>query len=413
MLYHLNEIKNAAMMPAKVWSDAMGLFASAMPQEADAYSSILSATSEMIGRSTMAFDRPEFGLQSTIRNDEVLSIVERNVLHKPFCSLKLFERHNKNGRAYQKDPNVLICAPLSGHFATLLRDTVRGMLPYHNVYVTDWENARDVPLKEGNFNFQNYVDYLLDFMRYLGRDTHVIAVCQPSVPVLAAVSLLAEYNEPSQPRTMTLMGGPIDTRINPGPVNDFSEEHSMLWYKNNLITKIPSGYAGSGREVCPGFLILQGFMSLNVKRHRDAHMELFTKLIKGDREGADAHKRFYDEYRAVLDMPGDYYLDSIRIAFKDHLLPKGLLNWRGYLVRPDKIKKTALMTVEGELDEISCPGQTLAAHGLCSNLPDSLRSHYVQVGTGHYGIFNGRRWREEIQPLIHCFIREHNGTKLF
>ena len=413
MLYHLNEMKNAAMAPTKMWSDAMGMFASAMPQEADAYSTLLSATSEMIGRSAMTFERPEFGLSETIRGDEVLKIVERKVLHKPFCTLRYFERHDENGAVDYKDPKVLICAPLSGHFATLLRDTVRAMLPYHRVYITDWENARDVSLKEGNFNFQNYVDYFLDFMRYLGRDTHVIAVCQPSVPALAAVSLLADYNEPCQPRTMTLMGGPIDTRINPGPVNEFSQEHSLLWYKNNLITKIPKGYAGAGREVCPGFLILQGFMSLNVKRHRDAHSELFAKLIKGDREGAEAHKRFYDEYRAVLDMPGDYYLDSIRIAFKDHLLPKGLLNWRGYLIRPERIKKTALMTVEGELDEISCPGQTYAAHDLCSGLPNSMRSHYVQVGSGHYGIFNGRRWREEIQPLIHCFIREHNGTRLF
>lgn len=412
MLYHLNEFKNAAMMPAKMWSDAVGIFASSLPEEANSYSKILSATSGVIGRSTMTFDKPQFGLFQTVRDGQVLDVVEKKVMIKPFCTLRYFQRYKNGAPVSFNDPKVLICAPFSGHFATLLRDTVRMMLPYHDVYITDWHNARDVPLKEGNFNFQNYVDYLLDFIRHLGRDINVVAVCQPSVPVVCAVALLAEYDEPCQPRTMTLMGGPIDTRINPGPVNQFSVDHSMLWYKNNLITTVPSSYSGAGREVCPGFLMLQGFMSLNAQRHQDANFDLFSKLIQGDREGVDAHKKFYDEYRAVLDMPGDYYLDSIRIAFRDHSLPKGLLTWRGYLVRPEKIKKTALMTVEGEYDEISCPGQTYAAHALCSKLPDKMRSHYMQLGTGHYGIFNGRRWREEIQPLIGCFIREHGSHRI-
>ncbi len=408
MLYHLNEFKNAAMMPTKLWSDAVGIFASAMPTEADSYSKILSASSQIIGRSAMTFDQPQFCISETIRNDEVLKVVEKKIMIKPFCTLRYFQRQREGQAVNFKDPKVLICAPLSGHFATLLRDTVKAMLPYHEVYITDWHNARDVSLKEGKFNFQTYIDYLLDFIRYLGKDLHVIAVCQPAVPVLSTVALLAEYNEPCQPRTMTLMGGPIDTRINPGPVNQFAEDHSMLWFKNNLISKVPGSYAGAGREVCPGFLMLQGFMSLNVQRHQEANFNLFKKLIQGDREGAEAHTKFYDEYRAVLDMPADYYLDSIRIAFKEHLLPHGMLTWRGYLIRPEKIKKTALMTVEGQLDEISCPGQTYAAHDLCSKLSDSMRSHYLQVGTGHYGIFNGRRWREEIQPLISLFIREHD-----
>ncbi|AIK96640.1 polyhydroxyalkanoate depolymerase [Candidatus Odyssella acanthamoebae] len=408
MLYHLNEFKNVAMMPTKMWSDAVGMFASAMPTEADSYSKILSASSQIIGRSAMTFDQPQFGLSQTVRHNEVLKVVEKKIMVKPFCTLRYFQRQREEGVVNFKDPKVLICAPLSGHFATLLRDTVKAMLPHHEVYITDWHNARDVPLKEGKFNFQTYIDYLLDFIRHLGKDLHIIAVCQPAVPVLSTVSLLAEYNEPCQPRTMTLMGGPIDTRVNPGPVNQFAEDHSMLWFKNNLISKVPGSYVGAGREVCPGFLMLQGFMSLNVQRHQEANFNLFKKLIQGDREGAEAHTKFYDEYRAVLDMPADYYLDSIRIAFKEHLLPKGLLTWRGYLIRPEKIKKTALMTVEGELDEISCSGQTYAAHELCSKLPDTMRSHYLQLGTGHYGIFNGRRWREEIQPLISLFIREHD-----
>lgn len=408
MLYHLHELRKAALRPTNLLSGTMDVWAKSLPEEMTAYGRVISATSEVVHRSTRVFGKPEFGLSHCVRNSETLDILEREVMVKPFCTLKQFQRLTNGIPQYPEDPRVLIVAPLSGHHATLLRDTVRALLPDHNVYITDWSDAKHVSLKEGIFSFDHYIDYLLDFIRYLGADLHIIAVCQPAVPVLCAVSLLAEYNEPCQPRTMTLMGGPIDTRINPGQVNQFAQEHSMRWLKENLTTEVPVSYQGRSRQVCPGFLMLTGFMSLNAQRHRDAMTSLFESLVKGDNESAEAHRKFYDEYRAVLDMPADYYLDSIRIAFKEHLLPQGLLTWRGYPIRPEKIKRTALLTVEGELDDISCPGQTLAAHDLCSGLDSSLKKSYLQKGVGHYGIFNGHRWREEIRPQVSQFIQQHH-----
>lgn len=406
MLYHLHELKNAAMLPTKIWSDAINIMASSLPEEMNPYSNLMTATSEIVGRSIKTFSKPEFGLKTAIRDGVEVSIVEKKTIIKPFCTLLHFERQLKNKAVDFKDPKVLICAPYSGHFATLLRDTARAMIPDHDVYITDWHDARHVPMKEGEFNFQTYVDYLLDFIRYLGPNVHIIAVCQPSVPLLAAVSLLADYEEECQPKSMTLMGGPIDTRINPGKVNEFANDHSLDWYTQNLTTVVPHTYEGGGRRVCPGFLMIHGFMSLNIERHKEASVNLFQDLVKGDSEGADAHKKFYDEYRAVLDMPAHYYIDSIRIAFKDFSLPQRQLLWRGYLVLPSKIERTALMTIEGELDDISCVGQTAAAHDLCDRLPKSMHATHIQMGVGHYGIFNGRRWREQIQPKIAAFIRE-------
>lgn len=407
MLYHLYELRKAAMMPAQAWSDAMSILTSTIPEELNPYSNLMNATSEVVGRSVKTYTKPEFGISSVISHDTEVAIVEKIAMIKPFCTLRHFQKQLQGKPASFKDPRVLICAPYSGHFATLLRDTVRAMLPEHDVYITDWHDARHIPLKEGEFNFQTYVDYLLDFIRYLGPNTHVMAVCQPSVPLLAAVSLLAEYEEDCQPKTMTLMGGPIDTRINPGKVNKFADEHSLNWYIQNLITDVPHIYEGGGRRVCPGFLMIQGFMSLNIERHQEASLKLYQHLIQGDQESAETHKKFYDEYRAVLDMPADYYIDSIRIAFKEFLLPKRQLLWRGYLVLPSRIEKTALLTIEGELDDISCVGQTGAAHDLCDRLPESMKSAHIQMGVGHYGIFNGRKWREQIQPKIAAFIREY------
>lgn len=405
MFYHLNELKNAVLSPTKLWSDTINVLASSIPEELNPYISIVTANTEMLSRSLQTFPKPRFGIKTVPRDDITLTIKERNVMVKPFCTLKKFDRYDGEKLFGSKEPPLLIVAPLSGHFATLLRDTVRAMLPHHEVYITDWHDARHIPLKEGEFTFNSYVDYLLDFIRYLGRNCHVLAVCQPSVPLLCAVSLLAENNEKCQPKTMTLMGGPIDTRINPGQVNTFSYEHSLEWYKKNVIDSVPPPYEGYGRRVCPGFLMLYGFLSLNAQRHNESMQKFYDNLIKGDAESVEAHKAFYNEYRAVLDMPGDYFLDSIRIVFKEHLLPKGLLVWRGYPIRPGKIRKTALMTVEGELDDISCMGQTEAAHELCHNLPEKMHYHHVQPNVGHYGIFNGRRWRQEIQPRVAEFIR--------
>lgn len=408
MLYHLHELKKAALLPAHTWSEMMEAWVDGIPDDINPYGRLLSASTKIMERTTRVFTKPEFGIKEVDRNGEILTIQEVGVMVKPFCTLKYFQRLRGTTPETFNDPKVLIVAPLSGHFATLLRDTVRSMMPMHEVYITDWADASQVPLKEGLFSLQNYIDYLLDFIRYLGPNLHVIAVCQPSVPVISAVSLLAEYNEPCQPRTMTLMGGPVDTRINPGKVNEFAAEHSMRWFKDNLIVKVPSYRKGADRYVCPGFLMLTGFMSLNVDRHKEAGFKLFEHLIRGAEEEAEAHSKFYDEYRSVLDMPADYYLDSINVAFKEHSLPRGTFTWRGYLISPSKIKNTALLTVEGELDDISCPGQTLAAHDLCSSLPSSMKFQHLQEGVGHYGIFNGRRWRQIIQPKIAAIIREFN-----
>lgn len=408
MLYHLNELKNAALYPTQMWLDAINVLASSVPEELNPYASFIAASTEVMSRSIQTFPKPHFNINSVERGGEKIRVVERDVITKPFCRLKQFQRYKGNKALNAQDPQVLIVAPLSGHFATLLRDTVAAMIPHHDVYITDWQDARHIPLKEGEFTFNTYIDYLLDFIRYLGRDCHVMAVCQPSVPLMCAVSLLAENNEDCQPKTMTLMGGPIDTRINPGKVNQFSVDHSLGWYKANTITTVPPPYAGTGRQVCPGFLMLRGFLSLNPERHTDAVYKFYENLMKGDSGNTEMHKAFYNEYRSVLDMPGEYFIDSIRIAFKEYALPRGLLVWRGYPIRPSKIRKTALMTVEGELDDISCVGQTYAAHGLCENLPKDMHYSYVQKGVGHYGIFNGRRWRTEIQPRVAKFIKNFN-----
>lgn len=407
MLYHLHEFKNAALKPTHMWSEAVDFLMTSVPKELTPYSRMFSASAEMMERSTRIFPKPDFNIHRVERGSDVLNVEEHHLMSKPFCTLTNFRRFIQDRPFKSNDPKVLIVAPLSGHFATLLRDTARAMIPYHDVYITNWVDSKYVSLKEGMFSFDHYVDYLLDFIRYLGKDLHIIAVCQPAVPVMCVASLLGEYNEPCQPKTMTLMGGPIDTRINPGKVNTFAQEHSIDWYRKNLIAKVPNYYPGGGRRVLPGFIMLTGFMSLNMERHQEANAKLFQHLVQGDDESADAHRKFYDEYRAVMDLPADYFLQSIDYAFMRFLLPKGLMTWRGYLVRPDKIKKTALLTVEGELDDISCPGQTYAAHDLCSGLPRSMKSHYVQEGVGHYGIFNGRRWRQKIQPKIAEFIKAH------
>lgn len=374
---------------------------------------VMTAANEFLERGTRIFLKPEFDIDHVLRQGQKLSIREQDICVKPFCTLKRFARFDKKTEFKSNDPKVLIVAPLSGHYASLLRDTIKSAAHDHDVYVTDWHNARNISLAQGNFTLDNYIDYLLDFIRLLGEEElHIIAVCQPAVPVLAAVSLLATHKENCQPASMTLMGGPIDTRINPGEVNEFSTNHSIEWMRRNIITRVPLYYEGAGREVCPGFAMLNGFMSLNIDRHKMATIKLFEYLIQNDGDSAVAHRKFYDEYRSVLDMPAQYFLDSIHTVFHEHLLPKGAMEWRGYAVRPQDIKRTALMTVEGELDDISCVGQTKAAHDLCKNLADYKQDHHMQIGVGHYGIFNGRRWRSEIYPKIARFIQKHRPAHM-
>jgi poly(3-hydroxybutyrate) depolymerase len=300
----------------------------------------------------------------------------------------------------------LLVAPLSGHHSTLLRDTVRGLLPLHDVYITDWTDARMVPLSEGRFHLHDYIYYVQEFIRTLGPDVHVISVCQPTVPVLAAISLMATDNDPHLPKTMTMMGGPIDPRKSPTQVNNLATEKKFSWFENTVIYSVPANYPGYGRKVYPGFLQHTGFVAMNPDRHAQSHWDFYQHLVKGDDESAEQHRKFYDEYNAVLDMPADYYLETIKTVFQEFHLPKGTWEVEGK-VRPQDIKTVALFTVEGELDDISGAGQTQAAHELCSSIPANMKQDFVAPGCGHYGIFSGRRWREIIAPKIAEFIQKH------
>jgi poly(3-hydroxybutyrate) depolymerase len=301
---------------------------------------------------------------------------------------------------------VLLVAPLSGHHATLLRDTVRALLPNHDIYVTDWVDARMVPVSNGPFHLDDYVKYVQDFIRLLGPDVHVISVCQPTVPVLAAISLMASNNDPCLPRSMVMMGGPIDTRLSPTEVNDLATTKPYSWFETNLIHRVPARHPGAGRRVYPGFLQHAGFLAMNTDRHVRSHHDFYLHLLRGADDDAESHRRFYDEYNAVMDMPAEFYLDTIKVVFQEQRLARGTWEIDGQLVDPSAIKDVALFTIEGELDDISGLGQTAVALTLCSNIPEGKKQHYTAVGCGHYGIFSGRRWREMVYPKIARFIRE-------
>lgn len=372
----------------------------------------ISASAEMTERLTRKFGKPSFNIDETEIGGETVRVTREAVIEKPFCRLLHFRRHTR-----RNDPKVLIVAPMSGHFATLLRGTVQAMLPHHDVYITDWLDARQVPLAEGKFNLDTYITYLREFMSLLGPETHVIAVCQPAVPVLAAVSLMATENDPNQPLTMTLMGGPIDTRVSKTKVTELAEARPLKWFEQAVIHEVPFYYPGAFRKVYPGFLQLTGFMSMNLDRHVGSHMKFFQHLIEGDGESAEKHREFYNEYLSVMDIPAEFYLQTVETVFQRQLLPRGRMKWRDPLsdklldVRPQDITHTALLTIEGELDDISARGQTTAAHELCYSLPQHKQYHLFQLKTGHYGIFNGRRWREEVMPRLRHFIREFDPGK--
>ncbi len=408
MLYHFHEMKNAMMIPARVQAQLLrSVFQNPWnPLSHTPLGKNISASAVIIERMTRRFGRPEFGLHETVIGGKKVKVDEKTIIDKPFCRLLNFSRKTK-----RKDPRVLLVAPMSGHYATLLRGTVAALLPHHDVYITDWEDAREVDISEGPFNLDTYITYLREFMSLLGPDTHLIAVCQPTVPVLAAVSLMASENDPNQPRSMTLMGGPVDTRVSMTEVTDLAEKRPLSWFEKNAVCNVPFPYTGAHRRVYPGFLQLGGFMSMNLDRHVGSHMKFYQHLVEGDGDSADAHRRFYNEYLSVMDIPAEFYLQTIETVFQRHLLPKGRMKWRDPLsdklvdVRPQDIQKTALLTVEGELDDISARGQTTAAHELCHTLPQRMQYHHFQLECGHYGIFNGRRWRGEIMPRIRNFIR--------
>ena len=406
MLYDLHELQRAFLTPLAAFTDTGSqLFSN--PYSPLAYTPLsrqIAAAYELMHRLGKDYEKPAWNLPVTQVDGKEVAVAEHTVVDKPFCKLVHFQRKLPARRP--ADPAVLLVAPLSGHHATLLRDTVRALLPAHDVYVTDWVDARMVPLSAGPFHLDDYVRYVQEFIRLLGPDVHVMSVCQPTVPVLAAVSLMASAKDPCLPRSMTMMGGPIDTRQSPTQVNRLATTKPYSWFENNLIYRVPTRYPGAGRLVYPGFLQHAGFVAMNPDRHLQSHYDFYLDLIKGDDSDAQAHRRFYDEYNAVLDMPAEFYLDTIRIVFQDFLLPKGKWEIDGRKVDPAAITKVWLFTIEGELDDISGQGQTRAAQNLCKNIDKSRKQHYTAPGCGHYGIFSGRRWRETICPKIAQFIRQ-------
>ncbi|SAL43305.1 polyhydroxyalkanoate depolymerase, intracellular [Caballeronia humi] len=376
-------------------------------------SSRFAAGYELLYRLGKDYEKPEFEIHQIEKNGHKIPIVEQTVVEKPFCRLLRFKRYADDSMAVSNmkdEPVVLVCAPLSGHHSTLLRDTVKTLLQDHKVYITDWIDARMVPFEDGAFHLDDYVEYIQEFIRHIGAsDLHVISVCQPTVPVLAAISLMASRGEDT-PRTMTMMGGPIDARRSPTSVNSLANEHSYGWFENNVIYTVPANYPGVGRKVYPGFLQHAGFVAMNPERHLTAHWDFYQNLLRGDDEDAEQHRRFYDEYNAVLDMAAEYYLETIRIVFQEFRLAEGTWDVNGELVRPQDIKNTALFTIEGELDDISGSGQTRAAHDLCTGIPVKNKKHFTAEKAGHYGIFSGRRWRTMVYPQLREFILEHDKT---
>src|SRR6478736_8364950 len=404
-LYWVYETSLAALNPARAWADATRLFFKnpVNPLSFTTYGKSVAAACELFERSTRRYGRPEWQISSTLVGGERVPIHISTVWERPFCRLVHFERVFEH-HPRRPQPKLLLVAPLSGHYPTLLRGTVEAFLPNHEVYITEWVNASMVPLAEGSFDLDDYIDYLISILHVLGGDTHVIAVCQPSVPVLAAAALMEADDDPYAPLSMVLMGGPIDTRVNPTVVNKLAEQRGTDWFQRNVITKVPFPNPGFMRDVYPGFLQLNGFVSMNLDRHIEAHKQLFLNLVRGDGDSAQKHKEFYDEYLAVMDLSAEYYLQTVDTVFVKHSLPKGEMAHRGTRVDPSKVTRVALMTVEGENDDISGLGQTEATHTLCSSIPDHRRVHYVQKGVGHYGVFNGSRFKSEIVPRIHDFM---------
>ncbi len=407
MLYYFYELNHAALAPARSMAGVGKSFftSTSNPVAGTAYGRTMAAGFEMFERATRRYGKPEFGIESIEIDGKSVAIEEKMVWRKPFCKLLHFAKNKKtNGKP---QPNLLIVAPMSGHYATLLRGTVETMLQDHDVYITDWMDARQVPLNRGTFDLDDYIDYVIEICHELGPDTHIMAVCQPSVPVLAAVALMNEDKDPCAPASMTLMGGPIDTRINPTAVNDLAVRRGINWFAKNVIVKVPFPHAGMMRDVYPGFLQLTGFMSMNLNRHMSAHKDLFLHLIEGDGDSAEKHREFYDEYMSVMDLTADFYLQTVDTVFIRHSLPERTMEHRGRWIDTHAIRQTALLTIEGERDDISGIGQTKAAHDLCPNIAKSRKEHYMQPGIGHYGVFNGSRFDHEIAPRITRFIKDH------
>jgi len=405
MIYEAYQSQVDALHPLRTLAQALGPLATETPSGLRAWHPLrrVAAACETFALARLTHRRPPFGIDSVRVAGREVRVREERTCGTPFATLLRFR---KETRAVQ--PRVLLVAPMSGHFATLLRDTVRVMLADHDVYITDWHNARDVPLDAGRFGFDEYVEHLVTFLEALGPGAHLMAICQPCVEALAAAAIMAEDGHPATPRSLTLMAGPIDCRIGPTRVNELATSHSIEWFEQNLIATVPARHAGSSRRVYPGFLQLAAFINMNLERHLNSFREFYEALEHGDLEKASFTRRFYEEYFAVADLPAEFYLETVRLVFQEYALPLGRLTWRGRKVNPRAIRRTALVTVEGERDDICSLGQTLAAQDLCSALPQFLRTHYIQAGAGHYGVFSGKRWASQIYPVVRDVINASN-----
>jgi poly(3-hydroxybutyrate) depolymerase len=411
MLYQLYESHRALLSPfaefasatSKLYNHPLSPFAHTPGAQR------VSAGLDLMNRLSKEYEKPEFGISTVEVAGQDVAVQQQVALNKPFCRLLHFKRYTDDIPTLTRlksQPTVLVVAPLSGHHSTLLRETVRELLKDHQVFITDWTDARMVPLDMGPFHLDDYVAYVQEFIRHTGPAVNVISVCQPTVPVLAAISLMATQGDMA-PRTMTMMGGPIDARKSPTAVNNLATNKSLAWFESNVIYRVPTNFAGSGRAVYPGFMQHTGFVAMNPSRHMSSHYDYFLDLVRGDDSGAEFHRDFYDEYNAVLDMPAEYYLDTIKTVFQEFSLVNGTWDVSGQRVRPQDITASALLTIEGELDDISGAGQTRAAHALCTGIPASRQFHYDAVGAGHYGIFSGRRWRDNVYPAVRDFIAKH------
>jgi poly(3-hydroxybutyrate) depolymerase len=405
MLYNAYEFQRAWLAGVSAWAN-MGAEVLQNPANPFAYlggGPIMASALEVFGHAAAPRGKPEFGLSTTVVDGTIVAVSEDIVLRKPFGQLKRFVREGVTG-----GPKLLIVAPMSGHYATLLRGTVERMLPGHDVYVTDWRDARAVPLSDGHFDLEDYVDYLIAFLEHLGPGAHMLAVCQPSVPAYAAAAVMSAAKHPCRPKSLTMMGGPVDTRKAPTAVNTLATERPYSWFERTVIATVPMTYDGSGRKVYPGFLQLTGFMTMNLGNHMMSHWELFKHLVEGDDESADATMAFYEEYRSICDMTAEFYLQTIDVVFQNHKLPKGEMMHRGVRVDPAALTDVALLAIEGERDDISGLGQTKAALDIATALPDMMKRYYVAEGAGHYGIFNGAKWRDKIAPVVEDWINAHN-----
>jgi poly(3-hydroxybutyrate) depolymerase len=412
MLYQLYETQRALMAPfAEFASASSKLYSHPLsPFTHTPLAQRVSASFDLMHRLAKEYEKPQFNITHAAVDGVDVAVQEQVAIEKPFCRLLRFKRFSDDPTALavmKKQPTVLVVSPLSGHHSTLLRDTVTSLLQHHKVYIADWTDARMVPVEQGPFHLDEYVAYVQEFIRHIGPNANVISVCQPTVPVLAAVSLMASAGE-TTPLTLTMMGGPIDARKSPTAVNNLAMNKSFEWFENNVIYRVPLNYPGAGRKVYPGFLQHSGFVAMNPDRHLSSHYDYFLDLVRGDEENVDQHRKFYDEYNAVLDMPAEYYLDTIKTVFQDFALVNGTWRVKGKLVRPQDITTSAVLTIEGELDDISGAGQTRAAHDLCTGVPKSRQFHYDVHGAGHYGIFSGRRWREKVYPEVREFIARYN-----